>query len=154
MKSLSGIIFLLFFFTVSMFSQTTSKNTESKFSLGIFGGLNIPRLSDNSNNELSNNYSSRLGEGFGINGIYSLNSNFSIEADVLYSSEGGKRNGLQAIDATAYNPALPVGTYFYADFKNESIINYLELPVMVKYYMPVCKSNRFYIDLGLILVIY
>ena len=144
MKRIKLIIMLfLATTTVTSFAQSSSSN----FTLGIFGGLNIPRLSGGGNNELSRDYTSRAGEAFGFTSNLDMGANFSLRTDLLYSSEGGKRNGLQAIDASSFNPQAPAGTYFYADFKNQSILNYLELPVMLKYSFPV-KSSSFYINLG------
>ncbi len=49
-----------------------------------------------------------------------------------YSSKGGKRNGLQptGMDPTLFG--LPVGTLIYANFNNETIIDYVEIPVLLK----------------------
>jgi len=145
MKRIKLIIMLfLATTTVTSFAQSSSSN---KFTLGIFGGLNIPRLSGGNDNEMSSGYTSRAGEAFGLTSNLDLGSNFSLRTDLLYSSEGGKRDGFQAIDASSFNPQVPSGTYFYADFKNQSILNYLELPVMLKYSIPV-KSSNFYVDFG------
>ena len=148
MKKLFVTSFAFFCLNALLFAQSSSDNRESKFTLGIFGGLNIPQLSGGNSNELSRDYTSRKGDAFGLTASYSLESNFALRADILYSSEGGKRNGIQAIDTSSINSMVPAGTYFYADFKNESILNYLEIPVMVKYFIPVCKSSKFYIDFG------
>lgn len=144
MKRIKLIIMLfLAFVTVTSFAQTTS----GKFTLGVFGGLNIPRLSGGGNNEMSAGYSSRSGVAFGFTSNLDLGSNFSLRMDLLYSSEGGKRDGFQAIDGQSFNPQVPAGTYFYANFNNESLLNYIELPVMLKYSFPV-NSSKFYIDFG------
>ena len=95
------------------------------------GGINIPHLSGGNGNELSRDYSSRSGGAFGITSSLYLGSNLSLRIDVMYSSEGGKRNGIQAFDAASINPLASAGTYFYADYKNESILNYAEVPVML-----------------------
>ena len=121
---------------------------DSNFSLGILGGLNIPRLSGGNGNELSRDYTSRLGTAFGLTASLGFGSNFSLTADLLYSSEGGKRNGIQAFDASSINPQVPAGTYFYADYNNESILNYFEIPVMLKYFIPLNKSSKFFVDFG------
>jgi hypothetical protein len=134
--------------TAMLFAQSTSDNSVTKFTLGILGGLNIPQLSGGNNNEMSRDYTSRLGEAFGLTASYSLGSNFYLRADALYSSEGGKRNGIQAIDASSFNPQAPAGTYLYADFDNESILNYFEVPIMVKYSIAIGGSSKFYIDFG------
>ena len=136
---------------VSMFvlvMLTTLSMAQSKSSFGIFGGLNIPRLSGGNGNELSRDYTSRSGVAFGITSSLYLGSNISLRIDVMYSSEGGKRDGLQAFDASSYSPLIPAGTYFYADYKNESILNYAEIPVMVKYSFPLNKFSKFYVNIG------
>jgi len=127
---------------------TTLSVAQSKSSIGILAGLNIPRLSGGNNNELSRDYTSRSGAAFGITSSLYLGSNLSLRIDVLYSSEGGKRNGIQAFDATTVNPLAQAGTYFYADYKNESILNYAEVPVMLKYSVPLTKSSKFYLNIG------
>ncbi len=134
---------LLVFITVTMLSSA-----QSKSSIGILAGLNIPRLSGGNNNELSRDYTSRSGAAFGLTSSLYLGSNLSLRVDVLYSSEGGQRNGIQAFDATTVNPLIPAGTYFYADYKNESILNYAEVPVMLKYSVPLNKSSKFYLNVG------
>jgi hypothetical protein len=127
---------------------TTLSIAQSKSSIGIFGGINIPRLSGGNSNELSRDYTSRSGGAFGITSSLYIGSNLSLCIDVMYSSEGGKRNGIQAFDASTINPLIPAGTYFYADYKNESILNYAEVPVMVKYSVPLTKTSKFYLNIG------
>lgn len=117
------------------------------FTYGILGGLNIPELKGG-NNEISRGYTSRLGEAFGITSSYYLHFNLALQADLLYSSEGGKRNGLQAYSNPLYNPQAtgPISSlkYLYANFNNESILNYIEIPLMIKYFI----LNNFYINIG------
>ena len=134
--------------TAMLFAQSQSEKIGSKFTLSVLVGLNIPQLTGGNNNEMSRDYTSRLGEGFGLTASYSLGSNFALRADALYSSEGGKRNGIQAIDASSINPQAPAGTYLYANFKNESILNYAEVPVMANYSISAGKSSQFYVDFG------
>jgi hypothetical protein len=140
------VIFVVAFFSFPSFSQ--SSGSESGFSLGVFGGFNIPRLSGGGGYELSRDFNSRAGAAFGVTGSVYLGSNFSLRLDAMYSSEGGKRNGVQAFDATVLNPLVPAGTYFYADYNNESILNYFEIPLLLKYTFPLGKSFRVYVDLG------
>jgi Outer membrane protein beta-barrel domain len=147
MKKLISTLFVLVFLAAMSFAQSSSMS-NSKFTLGILGGLNIPRLSGGSGNELSRDYTSRSGPAFGLTSSLDLGSRFGLRVDVLYSSEGGKRNGTQALDASTVNPLAPAGTYFYATFDNQSILNYLEVPVMLKYYLAINKSSRVYINAG------
>jgi len=144
MKKLFITLFVLVCLTNMLFAQSSSEKRGYDFTLGIFGGLNIPDLTGGNGNELSRDFTSREGEAFGLTATCSLGSNFALRADVLYSSEGGKRNGIQAIEASPYAP----GSYLYANINNESILNYAEIPVMLKYSIPVCKSSKFYVDFG------
>jgi hypothetical protein len=148
MKKLSITLFVLGCLTATLFAQSSPLKNGSDFAIGILGGLNIPRLSGGNNNELSRDYTSRAGEAFGLTASLRLGPNFSLTADLLYSSEGGKRNGIQAFDASSLNPLAPAGTYFYAKYNNESILNYAEIPVMLKYFIPLNKSSRFFVDFG------
>jgi hypothetical protein len=146
MKKLSASLFILVCLTAMSFGQSSTGN--SKFTIGILGGLNIPRLSGGNGNELSRDYTSRSGGAFGVTSSVELSSNFGLRVDLLYSSEGGKRNGIQALEASTFNPQAPIGTYFYANYDNESILNYLELPVLLKYSFPLNKSTRVFFDFG------
>jgi Outer membrane protein beta-barrel domain len=148
MKKLTTTLFVLVCLTSLSFSQSSSLKGGTDFSVGILGGLNIPRLSGGNGNELSRDYTSRSGPAFGLSASLGLGPHFALTADLLYSSEGGKRDGVQAIDASSINPLVPAGTYFYANFKNQSILNYAEIPVMVKYIIPFNKSQKVYLDFG------
>lgn len=145
MKKILVVLAVVFIATLS---NAQSSRGHSNFSLGVFGGLNIPRLSGGSGYELSRDFTSRAGMAFGLTSSAYLGSNFSLRLDAMYSSEGGKRNGLQAFDASTYSPLVPSGTYFYAVYNNESILNYIEVPLLLKYSFPIGHSTKFYIDLG------
>lgn len=129
-------------------AQSSSNNNNHKFTVGAFAGLNMPRLTGGGGNPLSENWTSREGFAYGVTFSWNTGQHFAWRADLLYSSEGGQRNGMQGIDGQAFNPEAPAGTFFYANFKNESILNYLELPVMGKYSISLSKSSWFYVDLG------
>jgi hypothetical protein len=148
MKKSALIAICFSFLASSFFAQADATGSAAKFTLGIFGGINIPNLSDGSNNPLSSGYTSRLGGTTGLTTSWSLGSNFALRIDVLYSSEGGQRNGVQAMDASSFNPQAPEGSYVYATYKNESILNYLEVPVLLKYTIPISSSSTFYVDFG------
>ena len=110
-----------------MYAQSSSETIGNKFTLGVMGGLNIPQLTGGGGNEMSRDYTSRLGAAFGFTATYALSSKFDLVVDALYSSEGGKRNGVQAIAASQINSLAPAGTYLYADYNNESIMNYAKI---------------------------
>ena len=148
MKKLTVTLVLLMSLALISFGQSKRSDSDSKFTLGIFGGLNIPRLNGGRGNELSRDYTSRSGEAFGLTSSLGLGSKFSLCVNLMYSSEGGKRNGVQAIDASSVSPLIPAGIYLYAAFNNESILNYLEVPVMLRYSIPLSKSQKVYANFG------
>ena len=148
MKKFIVISFLLASSVVFSLAQSSSDKNESKLTLGAFGGLNIPKLTGGGGNPLSENWSSRAGGAGGLTFTLNTSTHFALSVDLLYSSEGGQRNGMQALDGSSFNPQVPAGTYFYADYKNESILNYLEVPLMAKYSFSLSKSSRLYLDLG------
>lgn len=112
--------------------------------VGFHGGPSVPDLKGGTN-EVSQGYTSRFGPYFGVFADYMMRPNLSVRGEINYSSEGGKRNGMQPITP---DPALPVppGTTVYASFNNEAIIDYLEIPVLTK--LDWGQTIRFFIDAG------
>lgn len=125
---------------------------QSKFSLGIKGGISIPNLQSSGNNPVSDGYSSRFGPNFGIVSELDLSNKFSLLAEFNYSSQGGKKNGLQAISAAEFSAFFPEGTpldfYLYSNYNSEAKLNYLELPIMGKINFPFADNFAFFINLG------
>jgi hypothetical protein len=101
--------------------------------LGLQGGLSLPNMRGGTT-ELSRGYSSRQAPFFGLTMDYVLSPSFSIRAEIDYSSQGGVRNGMQPIlaDQTQGLP-IPTGLTLYANFDNETIIDYLEVPLMAEF---------------------
>lgn len=133
MKSIFKLVLSLY--TMFIFSSSLAQN----FSLGIRGGISIPNLSAGGSNEnpLNTGYSSRLGPDFGIFGEFKISNVFSIQPMVEYSSQGGKKDGLQAFPtppayAVYFQPG-PAPTYLYANFKSEAKLDYLMIPVLAKF---------------------
>ena len=125
MKVFSKLLFILIIFFLSL------TQLEAQISIGIQGGLSLPNLTDGNNN-ISRGYSSRMAPNFGILGDYQLSDHFALQAEVNFDGQGGQRRGLQPITSTDL-PPLPSGGDYYAKFKNVSILNYLEIPVTLKY---------------------
>jgi hypothetical protein len=148
MKKITGILVLIMLLPGISHTQPSEIKGVTKFTLGILGGINVPRLSGGDDNEMSRDFKSRSGKAFGLTASMSLGGNYSLRADFLYSSEGGQRNGMQAFSASAINPQAPPGTYLYASYDNESILNYFEIPVLVKYFFPAFESAGFYMNAG------
>ncbi|SEW40953.1 porin family protein [Chitinophaga arvensicola] len=127
---------------------------NAQVDLGVRGGISIPNLTagGSESNPLNTGYSSRQGPDFGIFGEYHLSKLFSIEAMISYSSQGGKKNGLQAFppDPTKFPPGAPLPTYLYADFKSQAKLNYLMVPILAKFGWNLGPTSplRLYVDAG------
>ncbi len=104
---------------------------KAQTSIGIMGGRSVPNISGGTN-ELSQDYVSRIAPHFGITIEHDLSDRFSIQPGIIYDGQGGQRNGFQPITSTSL-PPLPSGGYYYADFNNTAILNYIEVPVLVRY---------------------
>src|ERR1700753_2921399 len=95
---------------------------EQNVALGVRGGISIPNLSAGGSNEtpLNTGYSSRLGPDFGITGEFKISNLFSIQPGIEYSSQGGKKDGLQAFttpaEVAAEFPAGEAPQYLYANY--------------------------------------
>lgn len=127
---------------------------NAQLDLGVRGGISIPNLTagGSESNPLNTGYSSRQGPDFGILGEYHLSKLFSIEAMISYSSQGGKKNGLQAFppNPADFPPGAPLPTYLYANFKSQAKLNYLMVPVLAKFGWNLGPTSpfRLYVDAG------
>ncbi|HVI44000.1 MAG TPA: porin family protein [Chitinophaga sp.] len=121
---------------IGLFVLNVSR-AQAQVDLGVKAGLSIPNLtSGNSNNPLSSGYNSRLGLDAGIHAEFHLTKKFSIQPELRYSSQGGKKNGNQAFvpDPTQFPAGTPLPPLLYADYKSVAKLNYLMLPVLAKYH--------------------
>lgn len=102
--------------------------------VGVKGGVSIPNLSGSDDNPLTKNYKSRTAITFGGFVELGITEKFSVQPELNYSQQGGIRKGVQPITQPMSGlPPLPPGQYFYGDFKNTAKLNYLEVPVLLKY---------------------
>lgn len=101
-------------------------------SLGGQIGFSIPSIRSGATDILSQDFSSRRGLFFGLAVEAPITPRLSLVVDVDYSSQGGKRDGVQPITMDIGLPPLPNGSYYFADFHNETILDYLEVPVQLR----------------------
>lgn len=85
------------------------------------GGISIPNLTaGGTQTPLNTGYSSRQGAEFGVFAEFEVSKQFSIQPVVEYSSQGGKKSGLQALTVPSeLIPMFPVGQvppYLYANY--------------------------------------
>jgi hypothetical protein len=135
-------------FTVFTFFSNSTR--AQNIALGVRGGISIPNLTSGGSdqNPLNTGYSSRLGPEFGVFAEFKFSDLFSLEPMVEYSSQGGKKDGMQAFpNPGAGMPQQP--TYLYADFNSEAKLNYLRIPVLAKFGYTFKESSfRIYADAG------
>ncbi|MGO9148045.1 MAG: porin family protein [Desulfomonilia bacterium] len=125
--------------TLALILTVNQTANAQEWWIGLRGGPSIPHLSGGGN-EVSSGYSSILAANFGVVAEHFFTNNISVQFEVDYSGQGGERDGLQPItQSPAGLPSMPPGQYLYADFKDKSILDYLEIPVMGKYQFNVSK---------------
>ena len=112
---------------------------QKKIELGFKAGLSVPNLTaGNSDNPINTGYSSRTGGAFAFHAEFHLSKRFSIQPELQYCAEGGKKNGNQAFSVpdeyAGFFPPDEVPQYLYADYKSTAKFNYLVLPVLAKYH--------------------
>jgi hypothetical protein len=112
--------------------------------IGLHAGLSIPNMKGGTN-EVSKGYMSRFGPFFGLFAEHDVRPYVTLRAEVNYSSQGGKRNGMQPIIADP-SLGLPPDMVIYAAFDNETILDYIEIPLMAK--LARGESPHFFIIAG------
>ena len=120
--------------------------------VGIKAGVSVPNLKSSGDNPVSKGWSSRLGPYAGIVGEFPLSEKLSFQTELNYSSQGGKKDGTQAIPTNQFSAFIPPGMdippYVYAKFKSEVKLNYLELPVLMKVNFSMNETLSFFADGG------
>lgn len=148
MKQIQKLILPMFalLFSGNIFAQNIS--------IGVRGGISIPNLTagGSESNPLNTGYKSRLGGDAAIFAQFHLTPVFSIQPMIEYSSQGGKKEGMQAFPTPSeYAPMFPQGapTYLYANFESEAKLNYLLVPVLARFGWNIHNSPlRIYVDAG------
>lgn len=125
--------------------------------LGLKGGLSIPSLSaGETKNDWNRDYESRLGPHFGVFVSLPLTNHFSIVPELNFSGQGGKRNSIQPMSIPEQYLALfqqafsTDKDYLFANLNNVSRINYLQLPIHLKYSTPIALKQKlsFHVQAG------
>lgn len=142
-----------------LFCPVLAANSQpGKFYAGFKAGAGIPNLTSGAKSTpLSENYKSRLGLYGGIISEFMTNDRFSLRAEINYSAQGGKREGVQALPLPAEMaplwqmlPLLGItpDEYMYANIKSDAILNYLEIPFMAKFRFNLGSKLDFYLSTG------
>src|ERR1017187_516148 len=105
-------------------------------SFGLKGGISIPSLEagGSANNPLSKGYRSSFGPDAALLATWHFSDLFSVQPELEYSTQGARRNGLQAFPVPAsYAAYFNPGTILYANFKAAVKLSYIMLPVLAKF---------------------
>lgn len=128
---------------------------KAQIDLGAKAGLSIPNLtSGSSSNPINSGWSSRLGLDAGIHAEFHLTKRFSIQPEIRYSSQGGKKDGNQGFTPTPEMAAMfqqqgqPVPPFLYATYKSVAKFNYLMVPVLAKYHFGFSPKWDLYVAAG------
>jgi hypothetical protein len=130
---------LIFFFT-------SEYGFTQNLQLGVKGGLSLPNLSSSGGSEVSKGYKTISGPDFGLFVDYTIIDKISIESGLEWSTQGGQKSGLQAIPASAdlaqYFPPGSNVQFLYANFSSTVRLQYLMLPVLLKYKMDLDDADH------------
>ena len=124
---------------------------QQRISLGLKGGMNIPGLGINSSDPVISGYKTELSPYYGVELECGLNKRWSILEEVNYANTTITKNGSQVIPQSAYdNLSISSGgyKYLYADFYSKIQLKYVEMPMMLKYYVYQKKQFNFFVNGG------
>lgn len=124
----------------------TSGTNGQMISFGIKGGLSLPNLSSSGGSEVSQGYKTISGPDFGLVIDYTLAKRVSVESGIQWSTQGGQKSGLQTIPASPeleqYFPPGSNVQFLYANFTSTVRLQYLMLPVLIKYSIDLDKTGH------------
>jgi hypothetical protein len=146
MKKIFLILLILVKIPGFYFHNSASLFAQDIFA-GIKGGINTPYLRGG-NSEESKGFKSRVAPTIGIMSSIEFKNQFALQLEVSYMGQGGVKSGIQSIDSGIINyPGLPSGT-LYADYQNSIILNYIEIPLLLKYSFTIEKQFNLFFDAG------
>lgn len=135
-----------------IFSSTgilCAQSEERQLNIGFRGGFSVPKLVGGADEEITRDYRSRSAYQVGGFVEAEVSKRFSIQTEVNYAPQGGKRKGVQPITAAIPGlPPLPAGAYYYANFENTAKLHYIEIPVLFKYTWKRDGGPEFYVNGG------
>jgi hypothetical protein len=143
MKKFTNVFSIILLVGIIISQVSYAQNKSNRNLIGLRAGLSVPNLSGG-NTPQSQGYTSRSGGGYGLFFTDKFTNNFAIQAELTYVNEGGVKVGMQQIT----DPAAPQNLPLYANFKNEAIINYVEIPILAKYCLALSDNLQFYVDAG------
>ncbi len=151
------IISFIFLFSTQI-SNAQTPETRSPIKIGVKIGSSLGRLSNETSNIYTNDYESVSGIDWGFIIEFPKTERISIQTEINFTQRGGKRIGLQPLTGNELSeqlnqflpfigiPLITDENPLYADFESESDLDYLEIPVLVKFGWG--NDFRFYAEMG------
>ncbi len=159
MKKINIIRILAFIFLFStQINKAQSQEGKSPIKIGAKIGYSLGKLSNATSNIYTQNYESVSGIDWGFMIEFPRTEHISIQTEINFTQRGGKRIGLQPISGNELSdqlnqflpfigmPLITDENPLYANFESESELNYLEIPVLVKFGWG--NDFRFYAEVG------
>jgi hypothetical protein len=147
MKRLWLIVVIILLQIISFHFHNYSDLLAQDIYFGIKAGPSIPSLKGGTT-EQSKGYRTRIAPDIGILSSMEFKNQFALQLEISYVGQGGVKIGNQLIPAGMLNnPALP-SVDLYGNFKNSVVLNYIEVPILVKYSVAVDKLFDLFFDAG------
>jgi hypothetical protein len=125
--------------------ESNADTTKTEIKVGGKVGYSLGNLTSNTENIFTDDYESVSGIDFGLTFEFKLTALISMQTELNYTHRGGTRNGLQPVTENELSeqlnmffpfvglPAITNENPLYATFDSESDLQYLEVPVLVKF---------------------
>jgi hypothetical protein len=146
MGKVSRFLYLLF-----LISFPGIQVTAQGLYIGAKGGMSLSWLPSHKgfNNPVNADFDMWPGANFGVLAEYKFNRWLSVQPELLYSQQGGKRDKVQAFPNDM--PGIYPERVLYADFKTEVHINTYSIPVQLKFSISAAKNFQVFLSGGMFL---
>jgi hypothetical protein len=137
--------------SVALLSLSQASFAQKNILVGVQGGLSVATLTGGTSGDpLSNGWSSRLGADFGFTATVKVKGNFSVQVELNYSEQGGKKNGAQAVPQSYFPITQPADfpQIIYANLDNTNKIGYAQIPILAKFSWPLGAGLHLFVDGG------
>ena len=119
--------------TLAITLGVVAQNQKGTFSIRPMAGISIANLSSS----LDDYYHSQVGLTAGIEVEYAVSNQAGISLGVIYSQQGAEIDGRTEQRYTDDNGQVHAD---YSEYKGHLRANYINLPLMVNYYIPVVRG--------------
>lgn len=126
---------------VGAMGVATAQESKTKVEIGAKAGMNVANVNYDSDGK-NLNTDERIGLSLGVYAEIQLSNRWSVQPEILYSEQGLKQSGY----FSGYVPYQESELPYDGDVEITEKINYLKVPVMMKYYTG--EGRKFYLEAG------